>query len=473
MFGFRETILTKVIRLVTGGRFVAYLVAYVRDDAIDSFTAAPQVPFSICPHLSQSFAARISHSKDMTLATISGSGIAVEWDDPTRQVADLLEVGDNENVYIAPPGIHHFFGPIPKDEVASHWAMAGFRMNVIALPEVEDPIFFVVNQELRGVFNKKEMVSRFASDYEFRVEGLPVSDFQSVAVGAVVFGVPLKSVSLQIGNKTIDLKPNASYEEVQTIVSAQSPSHVLFYGANDSALMPREFPTALQLSQMSPLKVKMLEDPATVRSLDLFTSLQIELHDLLHQTITKNGLWFPKDGTVNDLTKKLPSWFDMKRDDSLTYVVSPLRRYSGQIWRILPGDSLLTEANLRVDVLKLAHASSCQEIARLFQEGGPMATSIEVQTLEEQEKSLWPKVTTIGFYPITKNTNANMLAKSIGKATQAKILIRGTKEWNCVAIKGKDRLYELFQQLAETSNWTNDRPILAFRLATKRPESTT
>jgi hypothetical protein len=240
-FGFRENVLTKVLGFVTGGRFVAYLVGYAREDAIDSFTATPHVPFSICPHLSQSFAARINHSKDIKFAKVYGYGTEVEWDEPNRTIAELFEVGDDADVYIAPPGIYdRFFGPIPKDDVASHWAMAGFRMNFITLPAgVEDPIFFVVNQEFRGVFNKQEMISRFASDYEFRVGGFLVSDFRSVAVGSVVFGVPLASVSLQIDNNSIDIDPNKSYEEVQKMVSVQSASRVLFYAANNAALTPR------------------------------------------------------------------------------------------------------------------------------------------------------------------------------------------------------------------------------------------
>jgi hypothetical protein len=351
--------------------------------------------------------------------------------------------------------------------------MGGFRMNFIALPAgVEGPVFFVVNQEFRGIFNKEEMVNRFASDYEFRVGGFPVSDFRSVATGSVVLGVPLKSFSLQIDNKMFDVEPNDSYEEVQTKVSAQSASCVLFYGADDVVLKPREFPTALQLSQRCPLKVRMLESPATVRSLDLFTSLEIELHDLSHLTITKKALWFPKDGTVNDLTKKLPRWFNLKHGDPLSYVVSPLSQHPEQIGPILPGDSLLTQATLRVDVLKTAPAKSCKEVSRLFEEDGPMETAIEVQTLEVQENSLWPKINIMGFYMIRKNTNANMVAKSIGELAPAAIFIKGTGWWKRVAIEGRHPLYRLLEQLADDRSWKRDRPVLAFQLASKTAEST-
>jgi hypothetical protein len=132
----------------------------------------------------------------------------------------------------------------------------------------------------------------------------------------------------------------------------------------------------------------------------------------------------------------------------------------------------LTQATLRVDVLKTAPARSCEEISQLFEEDGPMETSIEVQTLEVQENSLWPKISIMGFYLIRKNTNANMVAKSIGKVAPAAIFIKGAAWWKRVAIEGRHPLYRLLEQLADDRSWKRDRPVLAFQLDSRTAEST-
>jgi ubiquitin C-terminal hydrolase len=464
-FGFKETLFTKLIGLITSGRFVAYLVGYIREDCIESFRYI-DVPFAISPHGSTQYCARLIHYRQIVGPRVYGYGKEIDWDDKEKTVSQLFDDETDLAFFVSPPDHYDgFYGPIDPNSSAVNWLVSGFRVNFIAVPDgIESPVFFIANGEFRGVFDKTQIVEQFESEFEFRVQGFPITDFKTVSNGAVVFGVPLTSVTLEIDNKSVIVPRVALYADVQKIISPSSPSKVLFCDENKNSLHRRHFPTALQLSQKNPLISRILTGIVTFNSLDLFNPLTIDFYDSNHRKTTQSFLWFQKGRTVRDLTSELPRWFNFKPDSSPHYVVSPAVARTELISRILQDDTVITSTHLRVDFLTCPLPKSCREIRDLFDITNALITTIEVQAMTHDSGSVgWPVFSTIGFFTVNKSTTANSLARSTGK-TVAKFFIKAAHSFQTVTIEGKDPLFRLFQQLGDEGSLGDERPVLILQI---------
>ena len=469
-YGKMENVFSKAIRFITGGRFLAYIVGYVRRDSINIFQAAPKVPVRISRFLSTVFTAkRICHN-EIEGSNIYGFGKDLEWDNPDTTLGELFSDREDVAIFAAWPDVHDkLYGPFDPSTRASHLTVRGAQATFVGVPKdmATDPVFFVANREFLGIYNKNRIIDTFSKSYEFRVNGIPVQDFTNINNGSIVFGVPLTTVKIEIGKSEYEVKVDAPYEAIQTLVAKDRAPQVLFYTRNSGKpLKPRQFPTALQLHAMAPLDVRFLDGTATAGSLDLFQQVNIDLYDLGHKQTKKNSLWLRKDSTVAELTKQLPGWFGFKPDREYVYIVSPSMEQA--ITRIMKEDEVVKGANIRVDILKCHVPQSCKEIAQLFEDNAPFS-ALEVRTLSFEEG--WPKFKTLGFHMITKASTGNSFLKLLSKGQQAKLTVRGAREiYKVYMIDGRDLLYRLVDQLATERDWANDRPVIVLQLTKKKEE---
>jgi ubiquitin C-terminal hydrolase len=463
-FGFRDNIVAQLWGWLVSGRFVAYLLGYVREDCLDLFATAPYVPYAISPHGTTQYYASLVHHREIGGSKIYGYGRNIEWDDPARTVSELFDEGGLDFFVCPPDTCDGFYGPLDPNSPASDWLVSGFRVNFVAIPSgIRSPVFVVANGDFRGVVDKHSVSDKFGDLFQFRVQGFPVTDFESVPAGAVVFAVPLMTVTLEIDGRMLAVAGSATYADIQKLVSASSASKVLFCDAVNTPIHPRHCPTALQLSQKNPLTARILTGAVTLNSIDLFTPLTIDFYDLNHRKTTQSFLWFRKGRTVRDLAGEIPRWFGFKPDPSYHYVVSPLGR-NELVSRIFPEDWVIASERLRVDHLKSSLPRSCTEIRDIFDNNTAPFTTIEVQTVtRDSGPSGWPVFGTVGYFAIDKNSTANTIAKSIGKPA-ARYFIKGTTEFRPIPIEGKDPLSRLFQKLGDDGTLSGQRPVLLIQI---------
>ena len=469
-FGKSEGTIGKALRLITGGNFLAYLLGYARKDYLEVFKAGPKVPVRISPSLASSFTAkRICHD-EIEGAKIYGYGKDIEWDNPETTLRELFEDREDIAVFAAWPDVHDkCYGPFDLNIKAAELAVRGARPTFIGLPKdrATNPVFFIVNNEFLGVYDKLTIVKEFSSQYEFRVNGIPVCDFTDVNNGAVVFGVPLGTIKLEIGKSEYEIDVKASYQDIQKIVSKNKASQVLFHSRKSGKpLKPRQYPTALQLHQMSPLDVRFLDDGVTACQLDAFLSIHVDLYDLGHRKTTKNFLWIRKGSTYKDLTKYLPGWFGFAPDPAYVYVCSLGQEYAVQA--ILKDDDVVRPARIRVDILKCHVPATCTEMARLFEDNVPF-TAIEVRIVSS-DRNLGQSAKTMGFHMITKASTGNGFLKLLDKGQRATLTVRSAIGFGVYMIDGRDLLCRLVEQLATESDWANARPVIVLRINNKKEE---
>jgi hypothetical protein len=338
-------------------------------------------------------------------------------------------------------------------------------VNFVAIPDgISSPVFFVADDTFLGVFDKHSIVDRFQSAFEFRVKGFPITDFESVSNGAVVFGVPLETVTLDINDHPHNVSRNATYSDVQELVSS-SPSTVLFCDITNTILQPRHYPTALQLFQKNPLKQLTLTSDATLNSLDLFMPLTITFYDPNHRPTTRPFLWLRKGRTVGDLASEVPRWFNFTPHPSHRYAVSPIHPRIQRITRIFPDDMVITTDQLRVDLLTGPLPRSCREIRDIFDTTTDIFPMIEVQAIStDGEPSGYSRTSTVGFFVIQKNTTANSIAKSATKKQIQNFLIKGEIDGRPIIIEGRDQLFKVFQVLGDKDAFSGQRPLLMIQV---------
>lgn len=453
------SVIKRMLSVVTGGHFLAYVVGYARVDMIEQFRKVPFIPASIAPHLSTAFIARVVDTESINDKDIYSTAVSIDWIEEEKTVSDIVS---KEGVVFAQlPSNKEFFGPINKKDAASRYCVHGHQTTFFVVPssEAEDPVFFYIGSEFKGVYSKKRLLKEFSGVYVFVVDGRVVDDFPT---GSLVFGITNKKFVLKINKKEYEVPINASYEDLQLLYVgkeiSKAPS-ILFYNQN-TALRPTVYRTALRLRIISDdLEARVLEKPATAMSLDLFLPLNIDFYDLGHTKRTKSGLWFKRGQCVGDLINYLPSWFDFKKDPNYVYIVAANAEH--YIPSILKETDPVTYTNLRVQELKCQIPESAQEFTEMVEEIG--FSALEIKTLTNEEGL--PHYRTLGFYMITKSHTANSLSKTILKNPPYRFSIHSnTSFYNYYSIEGRDVLVGLIAQIAEKREWKGHRPYLLFQL---------
>ena len=208
---------------------------------------------------------------------------------------------------------------------------------------------------------------------------------------------------------------------------------------------------------MEPLTFERFE--STVNSLDLYSSLSIDLHDLSHNQHFKSCLWLKKGSTVSDLVHHIPKWFNMKPNSSFQFIVSRATAYG--ISTILQPTDLVTTNTLRVDVLKCIAPSTTREIADELEESN--LSAIEVRKCVYEGEVL--RMSTLGFFMVTNVTTAKSIAKAAGAAKPAKYLVTQRSAFmGGYQIEGSYPVAELMQKLLDQRGWADDRPILLLQM---------
>ena len=508
IFGGTDNSITRIWSFLSGGSFIAYLVGYIRIDSINQFKKEPSIPISINTFLSNQYTCKVILSDQIEGSKIYDYGELYIWDDENTTFNQIFEhiqsnqrkddkdsnnnnTDSNKNeifdAFVSLPFSDYLYGPISGDTKAFNYAVKGFNANFIGIKRkndknIKDPVFFISDSEYIDVFSKDEIFPKFSKEYEFRHEGIPLSDINNSTVhpGSIIFGVPNEHITLKVNKKDYkDINPRMTYSELQLLFTNNDESRasrLLFYAINDSnknngidksPLRPRKYPTALELHMMGDLEASLLKPPITVSSLDLYNPLNIDLYDIGHNKASKSNLWFSKDGNIEELIGCLPEWFNYKESsEKYYYFISP--KQENGINYIFKSDQKLTTSNLRVDLAKAPLPQSMKEMRKMIVDDDCQFLSIEVRTLTYEDG--WPSYKANGISVLNKSSTCNSIQKSlfVGASTSlkpVKFLIQGTLDfYKAYQIEGKDNLFNLLEQISEKRNWSQERPIIVFQM---------
>ncbi|KAK8838804.1 hypothetical protein M9Y10_032843 [Tritrichomonas musculus] len=509
LFGGIDNTFTRMWSFISGGSFIAYLIGYIRIDCIDQFKNGPNVPISISPFLSNQYTCKVIFSDQIDGSKIYGCGKQYIWEEKSvtfKQIFSNIRSKNNENdekanedtnddekeieefdAFVSLPFSDRLFGPIPLNTEAFSYTVKGLDSNFIAIKRnnkktIKEPVFFISDSDYVGVFDKEEIFAKFSKEYEFRHEGIPLTDISNSTIhsGSIIFGVPLEYITLNVNKKEYKhIKPKTTYKELQLMFTNNDESRasrLLFYSLNKdgdsdeikrSPLRPRKYPTALELHMMGNLEASLLKPPITVSSLDLYSPFSIDLYDIGHSKSTKSNLWFSKVGTVSELVENLPDWFNYKEpQDKYHYIVS-LRQDNG-ISQVFNMDQRPASINLRIDMAKAPLLMTMKEIRSNIIDEECQFLSVEVRTMTYKEG--WPHFKANGIFVLNKSSTCNSIQKSlfIGAAASlkpVKYLIRGTVDfYKGYQIEGKDNLFNILERISEEREWSNERPVIIFQM---------
>lgn len=488
VFGGADNTFTKAWSFISGGNFLAYVVGYVRKDCIDQFKNSPDIPISISQSLSNYYQCRIIYDDQIEGAKIYGFGISYNWRDQKMTFNEIFKLNRNDengkelfDVFVSLPNSDRLYGPIDGDSPASIYTIRGYEMNFIGIkrrenaPRIQDPIFFIADTEYVGVFEKNEVFEKFNKDYEFRHDGISITEISDKTVhkGSIVFGVPKRTITMKINKKeykTID--PKLTYSDLQLLLTQNNASlapRLMFYSVKDNNtkyhLPQRKYPTALVLHMMGELETTLLNPPMTVSSIDLYTPLTIELYDIGHNKIVKSNLWFKKNGTIGEMTKQLPGWFNYtEQADSKYYSIVSMKQEHG-ISRIFDEDQAIPTASLRVDLAKAPFPQTMKAMKHLIVEEESKFVAIEVRTVTFEEQ--WPHYRGMGIFVLGPSTTANSIAKLLFNSNVKPVacMIRSANDfYKGFQIEYHHNLISLLEQITDRRDWNNERPYLLFQM---------
>jgi hypothetical protein len=333
---------------------VAYMLFYVRKDRQADVIASADIAGHLAPHRSAVFHGRFLTSGDVIGRPLTPDIPPVEWTDPKKPFGDLSpeEVDlSRSSIWVQMPGTTRLLGPVwPSADLPSTFVVQGHITCFYLLStSVTIPLFLASEKPPRvclDIIDGENPPERPMTYQKRKFAG------RSAPPGGFLESAEEDSAlrHFEIGKQQLAFAASATYFDVQRRLSLLyniDPNRILLLSAS-GPMKPRAFRFIRNFPAGGPLSFQILESPATVLSISLYTPLRIVYFapSSVHHRATP--AWVPKGTTCREIILGLSKFFpDAPVVDKGHFQCSIDRR--GRVERLLDGKAAPMKENIRVD----------------------------------------------------------------------------------------------------------------------------